>query len=301
MKYILFLLILTIGCSHQKVTNDPLPSWNDVAIKKSIIDYVQKVTDRESKDFVPVEDRIATFDNDGTLWAEHPPVQIIYALARAQEMGLKHKPLQKMNEKEIMELVAKTHTGMTTDEFTEEVKEFFEEEKHPKLKVPYKKIIYQPQLELLSYLKENGFKVFISSGGTIDFMRAISEEYYGIPSEQVIGTSFKYHYDQVQNTMRIEPKADNTNDKITKTYGIQKNIGKRPIFASGNVGNGGDVYMLRYSQGGRYPSYQLLINHDDADREFSYGEKDNTSLNSARQYKWNVLSIKQDWKQVFPE
>lgn len=292
----LLVLILVISCSHHQETKkptDPLASWNETSLKKSILSFVKDVTNRESKNYIPPEDRIATFDNDGTLWSEQPPVQVIFTEAMAQKKGLKHKPLKEMNEKQLLELVLKTNTGMPADEYSMEVKNFFDQGK-------YNHKIYQPQVELINYLTHHGFKVYISSGGTVDFMRVISRSYYGIPEEQVIGTSFEYAFDEKTNVLLRKPKVAVINDKETKVHNIQRVIGKRPVFACGNVRSGGDVYMLRFSQGSRYKSFQLMINHDDAEREFSYGELDNKSLNWAKQFQWNVLSIKDDWKNVYP-
>lgn len=299
-------LLITLGCSHNEtaskpvVTGDPLPSWNETPVKTSIKDYIKKITTPNTPDFIPVEDRIATFDNDGTLWAEQPPNEILFSEAKAQAKNIKHKPLEKMNQQEVLKFLYATHTGMTSEEFADEVDKFFEEAQHPKLNVPLKQTIYQPQVELIKYLISNGFKVYICSGGTIDFIREVSQELYSVPKEQVIGTNFHYDYDENSNALKRMPKIEFINDKKTKAYGIQKVIGKRPVFASGNVRSGGDIYMLRYSQGSKYPSYQLMINHDDAAREFAYDEKDNISLNWAQRFNWTVLSIKNDWKVIFP-
>lgn len=290
-------LILVISCSHHSETKkqtDPLASWNDTSLKKSILSFVKDVTNSESKNYIPPEDRIATFDNDGTLWAEQPPIQAIFTEAIAQKKGFKHKPLKDMNEKQLLDLVLKTNTGMSADDYYMSVKQFFDQGN-------YNHKTYLPQIELIRYLTQHGFKVYISSGGTVDFMRVISRSYYGIPEEQVIGTSFEYDYDEKTNTIFRKPKIVTINDGESKAHNIQRIIGKRPVFACGNVRSGGDVYMLRFSQGSRYKTFQLMINHDDAEREFSYQEKDNKSLNWAKQYQWNVLSIKDDWKKIFPD
>lgn len=297
---------------------DRLPSWNEGSLKSDIIAYVDKVTKEGTADFVPVEDRIATFDNDGTLWAEKPYVQELFAFYRVKKMveanpALTHKQpfkavlekdkafFEKGGEKALIELVALTHTGMTEDEFENEVKTFFASSKYPGKNVPLKQIRYQPQLELLNYLRANGFKTYIVTGGTIELVRAISDDFYGIPKDQVVGTSFKYKFDDASNSIQREPALDHFNDKEGKPVGIQLHIGKRPVFACGNEGGTGDIAMLKYSQGNKYPSFQLLVNHNDADREYSYQEKDNASLNAASKYKWHVVNIKEDWKKVFAD
>ena len=295
---------------------DPLPSWNEGAVKSSIINYVKKVTDSTSVGYIPPDDRIATFDNDGTLWAERPYVQELFAYYQVDHMVKKNPSLATKQpfkaviekdkayfsnggEKALIELIAATHTGMTEDEFEAAVKDFFSKATYPKFNVPISKIVYQPQLELLSYLRDNGFKVFICTGGTVEVVRGISKELYDVPSERVIGTTFKYKF--VDSTLSItrESAMMILNDKEGKPVGIQMHIGKRPVFACGNEGGAGDIAMLRYSQGSKYPSMQVIINHDDAEREFAYQEKDNATLNAAKKNKWQVVSMKNDWKKIF--
>lgn len=299
-------------------SSDPLPSWNDTPLKKEIIDYVTKVTKEGSTDFIPVENRIATFDNDGTLWAEKPYVQELFAFYRVKKMVEANPALaqkqpfkavvekdktyfEKGGDKALIELVAATHTGMTEDEFEASTKEFFAGAQYPGKNVPLKQIRYQPQLELLNYLRANGFKTFIVTGGTVEVVRAISQDFYGIPKDQVVGTSFKYKFDDAKNAVLREPALDHFNDKEGKPVGIQLHIGQRPVFACGNEGGAGDLAMLRYSQGNKYPSFQLIVNHNDSIREYNYQEKDNLSLNTAAKYKYHVISIKDDWKKVFPD
>jgi len=299
-------------------SRDPLPSWNDGALKKDIIDYVAKVTKEGSPDFIPVESRIATFDNDGTLWAEKPYVQELFAFYRVKKMVeanpalAKKQPFKAVVEKDktffekggdkaLIELVAATHTGMTEDEFEAATKDFFAEAQYPGRNVVLKQVRYQPQLELLNYLRANGFKTFIVTGGTVELVRAISADFYGIPKDQVVGTSFKYQFDDAKNTILREPALDHFNDKEGKPVGIQLHIGQRPVFACGNEGGAGDLAMLRYSQGSKYPSFQMIVNHNDSIREYNYQEKDNLSLNTAAKYKYHVISMKDDWKKIFPD
>lgn len=299
-------------------SDDPLPSWNDGALKEDIIAYVEKVTKEGSPDFIPLENRIATFDNDGTLWAEKPYVQELFAFYRVKKMleanpALAQKQpfkavvekdktyFEKGGDKALIELVAATHTGMTEDEFEASTKEFFAGAQYPGKNVPLKQIRYQPQLELLNYLRANGFKTFIVTGGTIELVRAISSDFYGIPKEQVVGTSFKYTFDDAANSVKREPALDLFNDKTGKPVGIQLHIGQRPVFACGNEGGAGDLAMLRYSSGSKYPSFQMIVNHNDSIREYGYQEKDNLSLSTAAKYKYHVISMKDDWKKVFAD
>jgi len=295
---------------------DPLPSWNDGDLKQSIIAFVKEVTDSTGQHFVPVEDRIATFDNDGTLWAEVPFVQELFAFERVKEM-VKAKPelanqqpfkavitkdkafFAKGGEKALLDLVAATHTGMTEEQFETEAKAFFAAAIYPERNVPIKQITYQPQLELLSYLRANGFKTFICSGGTIELIRAISADYYGISKEQVIGTSFKYKFLDSSRSILREPALDLLTDKAGKPVGIQLHIGKRPVFSAGNVRSGGDIEMLEFCQSNKYPSFQLMVNHDDSTREYFYQEKDSASLKASALNKWHVVSMKNDWKTIF--
>jgi phosphoserine phosphatase len=294
-----------------------LPSWTDGALKRSITDYVKEVTDSNDKGFIPVEDRIATIDNDGTLWAERPYVQELFAFYRVKKMveanpGLaKQQPFKAVvendkayfangGEKVLIALVAATHTGLTEDAFERAVQEFFSTASYPGRNVPIRQIVYQPQLELLRYLRANGFKTFICTGGTLEFVRAISWEYYGIPKDQVIGTTFKYRFIDSSRALYRDPALDRNNDKEGKPVGIQLHIGKRPVFACGNEGGAGDIAMLMFCQSSGYPSFQMVVNHDDSLREYYYQEKDNASLGAAAKNGWHVLSMKNDWTTIFP-
>lgn len=304
--------------ANAAITSDPLPSWNDAALKTAIVDYVNKVTKEGSPDFIPVENRIATFDNDGTLWAEKPLVQELFAFYRVKKMveaspALAQKQpfkavvekdktyFEKGGNKALIELVAATHTGMSEDEFESMAKEFIKNAQYPGKNVPLKQIRYQPQLELLDYLRANGFKIFIVTGGTVELVRAVSDDFYGIPKDQVVGTSFKYKFEDATNNIKREPALDLFDDKEAKPVAIQLHIGQRPVFACGNEGGAGDLAMLRYSQGSKYPSFQMIVNHNDSIREYNYQEKDNLSLTTAAKYKYHVISVKDDWKKVFAD
>lgn len=297
-------------------SGDPLPSWNEGETKKAIIDFVTQATDKGSPNFIPETDRIATFDNDGTLWAEKPLFQELFAFFMVNKLVKKNPSLaqkqpfkaviekdksyfEKGGEKALVELVAATHAGMTEDEFDAAVKEFTATAKNPANQRSIKQNVYQPQVELLKYLREHGFKTFICTGGTIDFVRGISEDFYGVPKEDVIGSNFQYEFNDSTNTIYRNPKLNSYNDKQVKPTNIQLHIGKKPVFACGNEGGAGDIAMLEYSQTSKYPSFQLLVNHNDEKREFSYQEKDNASLNMAAKNKWHVISMKDDWKEVY--
>jgi hypothetical protein len=306
----------TTATKQENVSGDPLPSWNDGDLKKAIIDYVARVTKTGSADFIPEADRIATFDNDGTLWAERPYMQELFAFFRVKEILAKHPELakkqplkavaehdktyfEKGGDKTLIMLMAATHTNMSEAAFEKSVDDFFAEVKYPNPNVTAKQITYQPQIELLNYLRANGFKTYICTGGTVEFVRGISQDLYGIPKEQVIGTSFAYEFVDSNGSIFRKPALGSFNDKGAKPANIQLHIGRAPVFACGNEGGAGDIAMLKFSQSSSYPSFQLLVNHDDSLREFYYQEKDNASLNAAAENKWHVISMKQDWKQVF--
>jgi len=305
---------LTVAASSA----DPLPSWNDGALKKAIIDYVSKVTTPGSSTFIPVEDRIATFDNDGTLWSEMPTIELEYAKLAFKKMIHKNPELAKqqpykaiiekdkkylatVDESILVGVILKSLSGTTEEEFDRSVKAYFDTAHYViQHKIyPIQDATYKPQIELLRYLRANGFKTFICSGGTIEFVRAISVKYYGIPSEQVIGSKLQYTFDETSHKIVRLGKIASICDKAGKPVNIQWHIGKTPVFASGNVKSGGDIQMLKFSQTSKYPNFQLMVNHDDGVREVAYKEKDNASLNASTANKWHVVSMKNDWKTIF--
>ncbi|MGH9939705.1 MAG: haloacid dehalogenase-like hydrolase [Blastocatellia bacterium] len=299
--------------------DDPLPSWNDGEVKRGVIDFVTRVTREGGPDFVPVADRIAVFDNDGTLWVEKPlPVEVYFTLARVRELAAKDPSLKERQPfkaalegdaayfheagaKAVLELLLASHAGMTQEQFASEARQFMEKARHPKLDRPFTEIAYQPMIELLAYLRRNGFQIWLCSGGTIDFMRVFAPQIYGVPVEQIIGSELKRESRMQDGRLVVWrlPEIDAINDKEGKPVGIDRHIGKRPIFVAGNVFSGGDIAMMEYSKGRAGPSFQLLINHDDAAREFAYAEKDNASLNAAKKYGFTVANIKSDWKTIF--
>jgi phosphoserine phosphatase len=308
---------------------DPLPSWNDGPAKQSILAFVEKVTKPGSPDFVPVPERIATFDNDGTLWCEQPlPVQLYFVLDRVKALAPRHpewhtkEPYASLlkgdlkgalagGERALLELLMTTHTGMTTVEFEQIVKDWIATATHPKTGRLFTEMTYQPMLELLSYLRASGFKTFIVSGGGIEFMRAWAEKIYGIPPEQVVGSSVrtKFEIRDGKPVLTRLPELNFNDDKAGKPVGIHEHIGRRPVMAFGN--STGDREMLEYTQGGSGPRFELLVLHDDAAREYAYGPArglPDVKLGTfppaldeeAKKSGWTVVRMKDDWKTVFP-
>jgi hypothetical protein len=313
-------LIFTTTIAHAQ---DPLPSWNDGPTKQSIMDFVAKVTKEGSPDFVPLEERIATFDNDGTLWCEQPMYfQLFFALDRVKTLAPQHpewktkEPFASLlkgdvkgalagGEHSILEIIVATHAGMTTAEFEKIVADWIATAKHPKFKRPYTECVYQPMVELLAYLRANGFKTFIVSGGGIEFMRPWTEKVYGVPPEQVVGSSIKTKYEMRDGKpvlMRL-PEMNFVDDKAGKPVGINSHIGRRPIAAFGN--SDGDQQMLEWTQAGSGARLMMLVHHDDAAREFAYGAESKIGTFSdalmaeAKKNGWTVISMKDDWKTVF--
>ncbi|HUL14324.1 MAG TPA: haloacid dehalogenase-like hydrolase [Methylococcaceae bacterium] len=302
---------------------DPLPSWNDGKTKQAIVDFVAKVTKQGSSTFVPPAERIATFDNDGTLWAEQPfYFQGLFVFDRARKLAPQHpewktqqpfksvlendmKGLAASGEKGLVEIVMATHAGMTTGEFEQIVKDWLASARHPKLNRPYTELVYQPMLELLTFLRANGFKTYIVSGGGIEFMRPWTEQVYGIPPEQVVGSSIKTQFelrDGKPVLVRL-PEVDFIDDKAGKPVGIHKFIGKRPIAAFGN--SDGDLQMLQWTCLNDGAHFCLIVHHTDAEREWAYDRQSSVgrldrALDEAQQHGWTVVSIKEDWKQIFP-
>ncbi len=309
---------------------DPLSSWNDGPAKQSIVAFVEKVTKPGAPDFVPVSERVAVFDNDGTLWSEQPvPVQLYFALDRVQALALQHpewkekepfasllrgdlKAAAAAGDHAILELFMATHTGMTSEEFEQIVREWIATARHPKTGRLFTDMVYQPMLEVLDYLRANGFKTYIVSGGGIEFMRPWVERVYGIPPEQVVGSSVKTKFelrDGKPALVRL-PELNFNDDKGGKPVGIYEHIGRRPLAAFGN--SVGDQQMLEYTQGGDGARFELLVLHDDAAREFAYGPArglPDVKLGyftpaleeHAKKDGWTVVSMKDDWKSVYPE
>ncbi len=310
LQVVLFGFFLALQLNAQPAQLDPLPSWNEGPAKNAIVAFVAKVTKPGTADFVPVPERIATFDNDGTLWSEQPVYfQFAFALDRVKAMAQQHpewkttqpfkavldgdmKAIVASGEKGIVELLMATHTGMNTEQFAQSVKEWLRTAQHPRFKRSYTELVFQPMLELLTYLRANGFKTFIVSGGTVEFMRAWTERIYGIPPEQVVGTTFVTKFqigtDGSPSLMR-EPKIDFIDDGPGKPVAIQKFIGRRPILAFGN--SDGDQQMLQWTAAGNGARLVGLIHHTDAEREWAYDRQSNIgkldkALDEANSKKW---------------
>jgi phosphoserine phosphatase len=319
--WLLSVLALAFTCIAARAA-EPLPSWNDSAPKKAIIDFVEMITKEGSPGFVPAQERIATFDNDGTLWSEQPMYfQLAFALDRVKSLAPEHpewkekqpfkaalegdlKTVFSGGEHTLLELLMATHAGNTTEEFASIVNEWIGTAKHPRFKRLYTDCVFQPMIELFSYLRANGFKTWIVSGGGIEFMRPWIERVYGIPPEQVIGSSIKTKFeirDGKPVLVRL-PEIDFIDDKAGKPVGIHKFIGRRPIAAFGN--SDGDLQMLQWTAAGEGPRFCLYIHHTDGEREWAYDRESgigrlNKGLDESHANGWTVVNMKKDWKRVF--
>jgi phosphoglycolate phosphatase-like HAD superfamily hydrolase len=316
-------LAVCIG-SAASAAEDPLPSWNDGSTKKAILEFVAAVTDENGKDYVEPAERIATFDNDGTLWVESPMyTQALFAFERVKELAPQHpewkttQPFKALLEGDmktvgasgmegLMKIVMATHSGMTAAEFEQEVTTWLATTKQPKFKRLYTECVYQPQLELLAYLRANGFKTFIVSGGGIAFMRPISEKTYGIPPEQVVGSSVVAEFQMKDGKPALvrQPKIDFINDKAGKPVGIYQHIGQRPLLAFGNSDS--DMQMIQYTKAGDGLRLGLFVHHTDAEREYAYDRKSHVgtldkALDQAAANDWIIVDMKKDWNVIFPE
>ena len=317
----LFALLLLANAAFAA---DPLPSWNDGPAKQSIINFVTKVTKAGSPDFVPAPERIATFDNDGTLWSEQPMYfPLLFAVDRVKALAPQHPEWQTQEpfasllkgdmkgvmaggEKALLELVMATHAGMTTEEFDKTVKDWLATARHPKTGKRYTEMVYQPMLEVLTYLRANGFKTFIVSGGGIEFMRPWTEKVYGVPPEQVVGSSIKTQWETRSGKPALVrlPEINFIDDKTGKPVGINSHIGRRPIAAFGN--SDGDRQMLEWTQAGDGARLMVLVHHDDAKREWAYGPESKIGTFSdalmaeAKKQGWTVVSMKNDWIRIYP-
>ena len=320
---VIFLITLN-GCACTAVSKkDPLPSWNEGAAKANIIEFVQAVTDKSSVDYVPPVERIATFDNDGTLWSERPVYfQLLFAIDRARQLSAQHpersiaeplktvledglQALPALDEKSLVQLVMATHANTTTEEFSQIVKDWLATARHPRFKRPYTELVFQPMLELLIYLRANEFKTFIVSGGGIAFMRPWVEQVYGIPPEQVVGSSIKTKLEMRDGKpvlLRL-PEIVFIDDKEGKPVGINQHIGRRPIAAFGN--SDGDLQMLQWTAAGAGKRFMMLVQHTDELREYAYDRdspigKLDKALDAAQQNDWTVVDMKKDWNIIYP-
>jgi len=318
----LLLAFAVIASATWAQSSDPLSSWNDGEAKSRIVKFVQAVTDDASKDHVPASDRIAVFDNDGTLWSEQPMYfQLAFAIDRVKVLAPKHpewkarqpfkaalegdaKALAASGEHGLVELIMATHAGNTADEFAQIVRDWLKSARHPKFNRPYTELTFKPMRELLDHLRANGFKVYIVSGGGVEFMRVFAEEVYGVPPEQVIGSSIKTKYELRDGKPAIVrlPEIDFIDDKAGKPVGIHKFVGRKPIAAFGN--SDGDFQMLEWTTSGPGARLGLIVRHDDAEREFAYDRKSpigrlDRALDEAGKRGWVVVSMKNDWKSVY--
>ena len=323
-------IVLAMASASLAQTDGPLPSWNDGDAKQAIVDFVTNATDTGNADYVAPEDRIVVFDNDGTLWTEHPMyTQLAFALDRVKALAPQHpewkttepfksaldgdmKTLAKSGEKGVAQLIAATHTGMSTADFEQIVADWFKTAKHPRFDRPYTELAYQPMLEVLDYMRANGFQTYIVSGGGIEFMRVITEQVYGVPSQQVVGSAVKTKYEIVDGKPQLTRLAAIAfdDDKGGKPVGINSAIGKRPVAAFGN--SDGDKEMLEWTAAGPAEApLMMLVEHDDATREYAYGPADGlpdspfghlsqSTVDEAQKSGWTVISMKDDWAEIFP-
>lgn len=315
------LILCWATVAHAK---EPLPSWNDGPAKTAILKFVTRVTQNDGPDYVPPAERIAVFDNDGTLWSEQPAYfQLLFAIDRIKAMAADHpewkteqpfqavlendrKALMASGKKGLVQLIAVSHTGMTTEEFAASVRDWIKTAKHPKTGRLYTEMVYQPMLELLEFLRGEGFKTFIVSGGGIEFLRVWAEEVYGIPPEQVVGSSVKTKY-EVRDGKPVILRLAELNfidDKDGKPVGIHQHIGRRPIMAFGN--SDGDFQMLEWTTSGKGPRLGALIHHTDAEREWAYDRnsqvgKLSKGLDEASKRGWLLIDMKNDWSQIYPQ
>jgi hypothetical protein len=305
------------------VAADVLPSWRDGGARDAIVAFVERVTTPGGEDFVPSAERIAVFDNDGNLWSEKPVYfQLLFAIDRVRALAPQHPEWQEQQpfkavldndmaalaaagEKGLLQLLMASHAGMTTVEFQRVVTEWLAEARHPRFDRPYTELVFQPMLELLDYLRANGFKTFIVSGGGIEFMRPWVESVYGIPPEQVVGSTIKVEYEMRANgpvLVRL-PEIDFIDDKAGKPVGIHRFIGRKPIFASGN--SDGDLQMLQWTTAGDGPGFGLVLRHTDAEREWAYDRDSHVgrldkALDQAAERGWTVVDMRRDWRVIYP-
>lgn len=310
-------------CNASYAATDPLPSWHDKESKKKIITFVKQAVDKKKDTFIPPNERIAVFDNDGTLWAEQPLYfQLFFAFDQLKNMAPNHpewkteEPFSSVlkgdiksalagGEEAILKIIVASHSGMSTDEFSKAAREWLNVATHPTTKKPYTQMVYQPMLELLSYFRDNGFKTFIVSGGGIDFLRTFSEEVYGIPPEQVVGSSLKAEFklQEQQAIIKRLPELNFIDDKAGKPVGIYQHIGRKPVVAFGN--SDGDLQMLQWTCLQTKNALCALIHHTDAEREWAY-DKDSSigklknALPIVEKEGWLLIDMKNDWNTIFP-
>lgn len=334
--FVFAIFLIPVAMQTVRAADDPLPSWNDCAARQSMIDFVEKTTTTGSPDFVPPELRIATFDNDGTLWCEQPMYfQELFAFDRIKETAKEHpewkdknpyklvlegnlKAIADQGEKSLLEIIASTHSGMTIEDFHQIVRNWMHTARHPRFHRPYDQCIYQPMVEVLKYLRANGFQTFIVSGGGVEFMRPWVDKAYGIPPQQVVGSSgmVKYDWNNGKPLLLKQPKVEFIDDGPGKPVGINRFIGRHPIFAFGNsdgdlemlewTTKGPESYSLKTSEPG-HPQARLglIVHHTDADREYAYDRHSavgrlDKAMDAAPKEGWILVDMKNDWKVIFP-
>ncbi|MDH1010093.1 haloacid dehalogenase-like hydrolase [Pseudomonas nicosulfuronedens] len=318
-----WMLLLLLGVSFVARAADELPSWNDGPSRQAIVDFVGAVTQEGGKDFVPPAERIAVFDNDGTLWSEQPMYfQVLFALDEVRRQAPQHpawkekqpfkavlegdhKALADSGMQGILAIVAATHSGVSTDEFIANARRWLASARHPRSHKPYTEMVFQPMLELLGYLRANGFKTYIVSGGEVAFMRAFAEEVYGIPPEQVIGTTLGSRFEDRNGQLSILrlPKLVHNDDGPGKPESIDSIIGRRPILAFGN--SDGDLQMLQWTAAGKGPHFAGLVHHTDGKREWAYDRQSKVgrldkALDMAKSKDWVVVDMATEWKRIYP-
>ncbi len=309
MKHIIFtfIIITLLACNNNNPNSqnkDPLPSWNQGETKESILKFISRVTDSKLETFVPIKDRIAIFDNDGTLWTERPlPPQVYFILENAKEKGI-DVDLKNITKMDVVDLAVQTQTGMSEDEYRTSVNNWFKTAKHPVKDVLFKDLAFQPMKELMKLFKDNKFVVFIVSGGSRDFMRVFSEEVYGIPEYRTIGSTFNITWNDSLKVIERNPKIELIDDHYGKPVGIYNYIGKKPIFIAGN--SDGDYYMMEYNaKNNIYPYLNILVTHTDSDREYEYNskigvDKETLALEKCQDdLHWVEVNMKLDWKTIY--
>ncbi|WP_103070157.1 HAD family hydrolase [Aquimarina sediminis] len=320
--FFFFLVLLTSSCNYNG-NRDQLPSWNEGIVKLNITDFVNRVTDSNSKDFIPIKDRIVVFDNDGTLWSEQPmPFQLFFAINRIKKLANSKKELKEkqpfkaviendqktitnFHSNDVLKLVMYAHAVDDVEKFDSIVTNWLKTSKHPKLNKPYTELVYQPMLELLEYLRKHQFKLYIVSGGSVEFMRIWAPEVYGIPKEQIIGTTLRTQMKSVNGKPIIQrlPELLHNNDHEGKVISIDKIIGKKPIIAVGN--SDGDLEMMQYTNSVEGSKLILYVKHTDEKREFFYDEDTRfgvlkKGITEAKKNNWTIIDMKKDWKIVYP-
>jgi phosphoglycolate phosphatase-like HAD superfamily hydrolase len=314
------LAVLALPAAVAQRSDDPLPSWNEGTAKQQIVEFVRSVTQPGSAVFVPPDQRIATFDNDGTLWVEKPTyTQVYFILERVKALAPRHPEwrttqpfkavldndlaqLEQFDEKELLPLVFDTSAGMPQEEYAAAMQQFFPTWRHPRFNRGYTELYYQPMVELLAYLRQNGFKTFIVTGGGMDFVRQVAPAIYDIPPDQVVGSTIEYECQVADacTTLVRKPDVKLVDDSAGKPVGIQIHVGQRPLFAAGNTN--GDIQMLQYAWGRPGAAFALLVRHDDAAREYAYEQHPDSerALALAQQNGWLVVSMQRDWRRIFP-